>query len=276
MQAPVAGPLAMVQAVFARGELVAFHACERVREGAAGGASHKLGLDLPEAREHMAALGAFLDWHGALSADVILGPDGPRFIDINPRLVEPLNALACGVDLVRALVEVATAGTSRPQPDGRPGARTHQLLLAVLGAAQQGGRRDVARELVHADAAPRRLPGQPGGADPGARRPAGSAARHGHRAGHADPAGCVAALRRGQCRRVLAHPGRLAADPPGSRRRPGRGCARAAVRRERGQPPLTCCTPEIVPCAVCSAELTDEVPVIAAWIAVQMACDTFG
>ena len=73
VQQPVAGPLAMVQAVFARGELVAFHACERVREGAAGGASHKLGLDLPEAREHMAALGATLDWHGALSADVILG-----------------------------------------------------------------------------------------------------------------------------------------------------------------------------------------------------------
>ena len=44
----------------------------------------------------------------------------------------------------------------------------------------------------------------------------------------------------------------------------------------RGQPPLTCWTPEIVPWAVCSAELTDEVPVIAAWIAVQMACDTFG
>ena len=42
------------------------------------------------------------------------------------------------------------------------------------------------------------------------------------------------------------------------------------------QPPLTCWTPEIVPWAVCSAELTDEVPVIAAWIAVQMACDTFG
>ena len=44
----------------------------------------------------------------------------------------------------------------------------------------------------------------------------------------------------------------------------------------RGQPPLTCWTPEIVPWAVCSAELTDEVPVIEAWIAVQMACDTFG
>jgi hypothetical protein len=150
VQQPVTGPLAMVQSVFARGELVAFHACQRVREGTGGGSSHKLGLDLPEAREHMASLGAFLDWHGALSADVILGPDGPRFIDINPRLVEPVNALASGVDLARALVEVATAGTSQAQPDGRPGARTHQLLLAVLGAAQLGGRRDVARELVHA------------------------------------------------------------------------------------------------------------------------------
>jgi biotin carboxylase len=153
VQAPVAGPLAMVQAVFARGELVAFHACERVREGAAGGSSHKLGLDLPEARTHMAALGAFLDWHGALSADVILGPDGPRFIDINPRLVEPLNALAYGVDLAGALLEVARHGSARsiePQPAAAPGARTHQLLLAVLGAAQQGGRRDVARELTRA------------------------------------------------------------------------------------------------------------------------------
>ena len=137
----------MVQAVFAHGELVAFHACERVREGAAGGASHKLGLHLPRAREHMAALGATLDWHGALSADMILGPEGPRFIDVNPRLVEPVNALASGVDLVRALMEVATSGTSRPQPDGQAGARTHQLLLAVLGAAQRGSRREVAREL---------------------------------------------------------------------------------------------------------------------------------
>lgn len=147
VQQPATGPLVMVQAVFARGELVAFHACERIREGAAGGASHKLGRHLPQAREHMATLGATLNWHGALSADVILGPAGPQFIDVNPRLVEPVNALASGVDLVRALVEVATAGTSRAQPDGRPGARTHQLLLAVLAAAQRGSRREVAREL---------------------------------------------------------------------------------------------------------------------------------
>jgi len=154
VQQPVAGPLVMVQAVFADGELVAFHACERVREGTSGGASHKRGRSLPRAREQMARLGAALTWHGALSADVIDGPEGPVFIDINPRLVEPANALAAGVDLTGALVQVALTGTSRPQPDGTPGSRTHQLLLAVLGSAQRGRRRDVAREL--ADAALRR------------------------------------------------------------------------------------------------------------------------
>jgi hypothetical protein len=55
--------------------------------------------------------------------------------------------LDSGVDLVRALVEVARWGTSRPQPPGQPGVRTHQLLLAILGAAKDGGRRGVAREL---------------------------------------------------------------------------------------------------------------------------------
>ncbi len=150
VQQPVAGPLVMAQSVFAAGQLVAFHACERVREGTSGGASHKLGRQLPQVREHLAGLGAALGWHGALSADVILGAAGPFFIDINPRLVEPANALASGVDLTRALLEVALTGTSRPQPDGAPGVRTHQLLLSVLGTAQRGRRRDVARELADA------------------------------------------------------------------------------------------------------------------------------
>jgi ATP-grasp domain len=158
-QQPVSGPLVMIQSVFARGELLAFHAAQRVREGAGGGASHKRGIDLPVAREHMTALGGALGWHGALSADVILTGAGPQFIDINPRLVEPMNASQSGVDLVGALLDAAAAdGTSARQPwdstrcgNGQPGALTHQLLLAVLGAAQHSGRRRViAAELLAA------------------------------------------------------------------------------------------------------------------------------
>ena len=150
VQEPVSGPLVMIQSVFAHGELLAFHACERVREGAGGGASHKLGLRLPGAREQIARLGTVLGWHGALSADIILTPQGPQLIDINPRLVEPVNAYLSGTDLVGTLIEVARCGTARHPAAGardRQRIRTHQLLLAVLGASREEGRLAVARQL---------------------------------------------------------------------------------------------------------------------------------
>lgn len=92
VQAAVEGPLVMCQSVFDRGSLVAFLANERTGLGAHGGASNKRSVHLPAVRSWLEVLGADLAWHGALSADVILGDSGPLFIDINPRLVEPENA----------------------------------------------------------------------------------------------------------------------------------------------------------------------------------------
>jgi len=136
VQAGANGPLAMIQSVFDHGLLVASHANLRAREGAGGGASHKTSLDLPEVRRHLAVLGAALEWHGALSLDAILTVDGPTYIDVNPRLVEPGNALRSGVDLVGALVDAALGRPAIVQPPGRPDVRTHQALLAILRAAQ--------------------------------------------------------------------------------------------------------------------------------------------
>jgi hypothetical protein len=148
VQSPVDGPLAMIQAVFNDGNLVASHANLRVREGASGGASHKLSIDLPVIREHLAVLGGGLGWHGALSADAILTDGGPLYIDINPRLVEPGNAWRAGVDLVGAMLDVAFGRAPSVQVSGRAGMATHQLLLAVLGAAQHvGTRRAVLAEI---------------------------------------------------------------------------------------------------------------------------------
>ncbi|NJP95498.1 hypothetical protein HCN51_39725 [Nonomuraea sp. FMUSA5-5] len=141
VQEEVPGPLVMVQAVFAAGEPIAFHACVRAGEGARGGAGRKRSVLLPEVRRHVERLGGELRWHGALSADVILGPDGPVLIDVNPRLVEPVNALLSGVDLVTPLLDLARGRSPVPQPASVPGVRTHQLLLAVLGAAERSGRR---------------------------------------------------------------------------------------------------------------------------------------
>jgi hypothetical protein len=151
-QEPAAGPMAMGQAVFAGGELVAAHANLRVREGAAGGASHKRSLDDPGVIvKHLELLGRALHWHGALSADAVLTGAGPLFIDINPRLVEPGNAWYSGVDLVAALLEVARGTVPPARPPGRGGVATHQLLLAVLGAGASGrGRRGLAAEILPA------------------------------------------------------------------------------------------------------------------------------
>jgi biotin carboxylase len=126
-QAPVAGRLAMIQTIFARGELVAFHACLRVREGSGGGASGKLSVRLPAAQEHLAALGRHLGWHGALSADAILTDAGPVYIDLNPRLVEPGNALRSGVDLVTPMLELATGGPP-------PGSRRHDRVSPPISS----------------------------------------------------------------------------------------------------------------------------------------------
>ena len=57
------------------------------------------------------------------------------------------------MDLVGALLAVSLGEEVAAAAPGRPDVRTHQLLLAVLGAADQGrGRRGVARELAAAAA----------------------------------------------------------------------------------------------------------------------------
>lgn len=151
VQQALSGPLVMVQSVFDQGRLVASHANLRVREGAGGGAASKESVELPEVREHLARLGTLLGWHGALSLDAILASDGVRYIDVNPRLVEPANAMRAGTDLVGAILALCQGAHPSAQPPGQPGVRTHQLLLAVLGAAEQGtGRRGVATELSQA------------------------------------------------------------------------------------------------------------------------------
>jgi len=151
VQAEAEGALAMVQAVADHGRLVAWHANVRAREGASGGAASKESLRSPVIGGHLAKLVAGLDWHGAIALDAILGADGPLYIDVNPRLVEPRNAYLAGVDLVATMLALAVGEPPTAEPVGRAGVRSHQLLLSILGAAQAAApRRSVAAELFQA------------------------------------------------------------------------------------------------------------------------------
>jgi glutathione synthase/RimK-type ligase-like ATP-grasp enzyme len=140
-QSRASGPLAMVQAVADRGRLIAHHACLRLREGVGGGASLKGSIALPGLADLLARIVTALDWHGALSMDLIVTDVGPVIIDVNPRLVEPANALAAGVDLVAAMLDLAGDAPARERSPGAADVRTRQTLLAILGAAQQHGAR---------------------------------------------------------------------------------------------------------------------------------------
>ena len=151
VQEAIDGTFVMAQCVFASGSLVAFHVNERTKEGANGSALAKTSMEVPLLRGELEVLGRQLDWHGALSVDAILAAGQPFVIDVNPRLVEPGNAMAAGTDLVGALLSVALGRRVAPALGSRQGVRTHQLLMAILGAAQRtGSRRQVVGELVRA------------------------------------------------------------------------------------------------------------------------------
>ncbi len=151
VQAAANGPLERCQAVFDDGRLVAWHAYRQIAEGPGGGDVLKVSVSRPEARAWVEAIGADLGWRGALSFDYILDAarGGPRFIDANPRLVEPMNAWFSGVDLAGALVSVSRGERPATQADGREDVVTRLGLMALMDAARRRGRRrDVIGELA--------------------------------------------------------------------------------------------------------------------------------
>jgi len=145
------GALEIGQAAFDHGRLAAFHCSRRLREGASGSSSVKVGVERPAVREHFERIGRRLGWHGPLSIDYLYedGTGTPRYIDASPRLVEPMNAFINGVDLPRAqLLSSLGRGGEIPPSSGTRGRKSRMAMLALLKTAQGGGsRRDIIKEL---------------------------------------------------------------------------------------------------------------------------------
>lgn len=146
VQKSVHGPVLMISSVFCQGTLISWHACLKIKDGPSGGAAQKESLPLAFVGHDLSRIGKELGWHGALSMDAIfvVAEQKVYYIDVNPRIVEPINALHAGVNLVGdlLLVSLATEPWSPPpqhEPKvGRVNQRTHQILLALLKAAGRG------------------------------------------------------------------------------------------------------------------------------------------
>jgi predicted ATP-grasp superfamily ATP-dependent carboligase len=153
VQQPMTGPLVMVQALFDHGALAGTHTSLRTREGVQGSASAKESIVLPDVTQHLTTLGAALNWHGPMSIDGVLDENTSRvhYIDLNPRLVEPVNAELAGADLVRRWLAISRGKKPGPLLTPRAGVRTHMLATAILRHVEVGrGRWAILRELAAA------------------------------------------------------------------------------------------------------------------------------
>ena len=139
------GLLSQAQAVFEHGRLIAVHCTSQQAEGIGGSQSARLSVDHPVVRDHAAILGRHLGWHGALALDYLFDPSNgePAYIEANPRLVEPMNAVISGINLAEILIRLSLGESfaTVPAKTGRFGVRSHSLLATLLGIAHRGGSR---------------------------------------------------------------------------------------------------------------------------------------
>jgi glutathione synthase/RimK-type ligase-like ATP-grasp enzyme len=138
-------------AIFDHGLLIALHCTRRLLEGAQGGAVVKIGVKRPLVQQHFEKIGRTLDWHGSLSIDYFWNEQTgqPSYIDANPRITEPMNAVVNGINLADLQVQLSLGKEiSTPSPIYPP-VKSQSAIQSLLGAASwRYSRRDVLHEMI--------------------------------------------------------------------------------------------------------------------------------
>lgn len=136
VQDVVPGTLEVVQSIFRKGDLIASHSYRQQIEGVGGSASGRISVHRPAVVDALQRLGESVAWHGALMLDYIVDDITGDFwfIDPNPRIGETMNAVLCGNNLPKTLVDI-TLSKPVPPVESRTGVRSHITLTALLAAA---------------------------------------------------------------------------------------------------------------------------------------------
>jgi hypothetical protein len=143
--------LSTVQAVFNQGQMIGVHCLEARRLGVGGMSTARTSADHSIVREHVRRIGGHLGWHGAMFIDYFYDRESgrPEYIECNPRIGEPVNAMLSGINLPELLVQVSCGESPAPAPTGRFGIRTHNLLMIMMSTAYEGaGRRAIVDEIT--------------------------------------------------------------------------------------------------------------------------------
>jgi hypothetical protein len=154
LQSAAPGELSILQAIFDRGRLVAWHDAMGLRRGVGGAPIVRVSTHRENVADDVRKLGEALDWHGALFVEYFYDQTTGQhqFIEANPRIGETVNAMLAGVNLCEILVKVSLheLADSAPVASGVAGIRSHQFLTALLDQAMQtGSRAAVWKELTN-------------------------------------------------------------------------------------------------------------------------------
>ncbi len=148
IQQPGVGRQCTVQLVFQLGELVAAHCFESIVVGHGGASTVRQSVAHPIVIEQMRQLGRHLQWHGALFVEYFYQHDRtqplsgePQYMEANPRIGEPVNALLAGINLPETLVRVSMGEPVGPVLASQVGIRTHSGFLALMEDALAGATR---------------------------------------------------------------------------------------------------------------------------------------
>ncbi len=155
VQSSATGIQCQAQAIFELGSLIAIHCTSQRSVGVGGSQSAHLSVDHPIVQSHMIQLGRHLSWHGALTLDYFFDPSTkqPSYIEANPRIVEPMNAVLSGVNLADILVRLSLGESFKDGGirTGQVGIRSHGLLATLLGLAENhASRSQIAFEVFQA------------------------------------------------------------------------------------------------------------------------------
>ena len=158
VQQPAKGTMCTAQAIFQEGRMIAAHCAESLSRSVRG-QGFRVSVSHPTVIEHVRRLGQHLRWHGAIFLEYVYDPASrqPQFIECNPRIGEPVNAMLCGVNLGELLVRISLGEKLEPlettsanyptevlPPKILPKSRSHiDFLLLVADAVAGANRRRI-------------------------------------------------------------------------------------------------------------------------------------
>lgn len=142
VQENIDGDYGQVQAAFQKGKLIAIHSSLKIGTGVGGSAAARISIDSSPFIESVSKIGEIIEWNGGITFDFIKNESGFYFIECNPRMVEPGNAAAAGINFPLILIDLTRAKPTLPNLlIGRPGIKTHSTLGLLMGCAEQTGKR---------------------------------------------------------------------------------------------------------------------------------------